>query len=49
MNDPNCIKLYEQHLKYEDYIIMEMELGEESLGHFSKTHQEKFKRPLSEE
>ena len=48
MDHPNCIKLYGQHAKWEDYIVMEMELGQESLGHYSKAHQEKFNRPLSE-
>ena len=46
---PNCIKLYERHMEYEDYIIMEMELGEESLCQYSKAYQDEFKKPLSEE
>ena len=49
MRHPNCIMLYDTHTQYEDYIIMEMELGGESLGRFEKSHREKYKTPLSEE
>ena len=40
MDHPNIVKLYQKHLKYEDFIVMEMELGEETLSGYSKTYQE---------
>ena len=49
MDHPNIIKLYDKHLKYEDFIVMEMELGEESLTSFAKSYREKHGNPLPEE
>ena len=40
MDHKNIIQLYEKHLKYEDFVVMEMELGEESLTSFSKNYRE---------
>lgn len=49
MDHPNIVKLYQKHLKYEDFIVMEMELGEETLSGYSKTHQDTHGKPVSEE
>ena len=49
MDHPNIIQLYEKHLKYEDFVVMEMELGEESLTSFSKNYREQHGQPLPEE